>query len=255
MNEDCANKLDERLSEALKRAAFSEAEPELTESQAFQNWLEEGRRRQSRTRTCKIRRTALAAAAVIVCAFLLTGSLLLLTDYLPPSLQTLLAPEESMASPDSHSAIQAEGGNAVIGGDGNGNSGPWTATFASYEDMPEKYRRQVIWFEDMPEGYELTEIEIRDTLNRLIVLSRYETKNGNVVLKQLVSKGADTVVVETIGEEVRLGGKPVYVKKADDTISYTILMNEHVVQLVDQTNAEKEKIETMIASIRIGWSM
>ena len=173
MKQETENKLDEMLRDALQEAAYAEREPSFADRDAFQNWLEEGRCRRNLARRRKIRCAGLAAAAVFLCVFLLSGSLFFLSDSLPPSLQNLLTPDEGIATPDCGQDLTCENGSIVIGGDGNGNAGTWTATFASYEELPEKYREQIIWFENMPEGYELENIKIQRNDNYFSMVTTY----------------------------------------------------------------------------------
>ena len=254
MKTDSGNKLDEKLSDVLSRAVLSETESSFAAQDDFKNWLEEGTQRQHMERRRKIRRAGLAAA-VFLCAVLLTGSLLL-SDALPPSLQGLLGAGEGVAVPETDSDIHAESGNLVIGGDGNGNVGTWTATVASYDDIPEKYREQIVWFEEIPEGYELVEILIIQNLNDITIVQKfvcYDEKE--LIVKQMQYDGNKLGIIERVDEEITIGNKTVHLRAIDDAITYVFLEADKIVFLLDQANLEKEKIEAMFASIKTGWSM
>ena len=254
MKTECGNKLDEKLSEVLCRAVISETESSFFDRDAFKNWLEEGERRQCLARRRKIRRIGFVAAAVFLCAVLLTGSLLL-TDALPPYLQALLSPGEGVAEPNFNSNAESGNGNVVIGGDGNGNTGTWTATFASYDDIPEKYREQIIWFEEMPEGYELVEIEITQNLNDIIINQSFKSSEHLLRVKQIQNKGGKITIVEQADAEIVVSDRAVYRSTIDNAVTYTFLEGNQIVFLLDQAVLNQEKIEAMIASIKTGWSM
>ena len=257
MKTESRNKLDEKLSDALSRAVLSETESSFADRDAFQNWLEEGARRQLLARRRKIRRIGFAAAAVFLCAVLLTGSLLL-TDVLPPSLQALLSPGEGLAVPDVNSNVESGSGNVVIGGDGNGNTGTWTATFASYDEIPEKYREQIVWFEEMPEGYELVEIEITQNLNNLELVTTYNFNHKkNLRIKQTTYyHNVDKITIfNQYDKKIVMGEFEFYKKISEQYSTYSMTCKNDVVHILDYLHIEQEKIEAMIASIKIGWSM
>lgn len=247
------NELDEKLSEALSQAVLSETESLFAGRDAFQNWLEKGAQRQCLARRRKIRRIGLAAAAVLLCAVLLSGSLLL-SDALPPSLEALLSPWEGMAVPGSDSDITYENGSIVIGGDGNGNVGTWTATFASYDDIPEKYREQIVWFEEMPEGYELESVEIINTTNKSKLIASFVSLKGRLVIKQSKYEENSVAVLSDISEEAFIANKTVYIEKIDRATTYTFFEGTQIVYIIDQVNLPKEKIEALLASTKTGWN-
>ena len=257
MKTESRNKLDEKLSDALSRAVLSETESSFTDRDAFQNWLEEGARRQLLARRRKIRRIGLAAAAVFLCAVLLTGSLLL-ADALPPSLQALLSPEEGVAVPDFNFGVESGNGNVVIGGDGNGNTGTWTATFASYDEIPEKYLEQIIWFEEMPEGYELENVTIMRGIQRIEFTSEYSCEKRTVFrVKQIrYYQDVDNINVMNGYDNVEIiHGMDVYRKKADAMNSYAFFLDNNAISLLDTESLNKKQIEAIIASIRTDWNM
>lgn len=251
------NELDEKLSEALSQAVLSETESLFAGRDAFQNWLEKGAQRQCLARRRKIRRIGLAAAAVLLCAVLLSGSLLL-SDALPPSLEALLSPWEGMAVPGSDSDITYENGSIVIGGDGNGNVGTWTATFASYDDIPEKYREQIVWFEEMPEGYELESVEITRTPNDEYLTLTFCNRTITVMtVKQraVAQNMTDATILYEFDSEIEIGGYIVYRKTADYADSYAYICDNNFISLFCFANEKQEKIEAMIASTRTGLKM
>ncbi len=257
MKTECGNKLDEKLSEVLCRAVISETKSSFSDRDTFQNWLEEGERRQCLARRRKIRRIGFAAAAVFLCAILLTGSLLL-SDALPPSLKALLSPEEGVAVPRADSDITYENGSIVIGGDGNGNVGTWTATFASYDDIPEKYREQIVWFEDMPEGYVLEEINISEAPNNVNFVTQYDCENDIVlVIKQTVhiKHEFDAAVLNKYDERINVDGYSLYKKKIDNVTMYSYVDEKNYMCIMDFSKVTQNKIEAMIASAKTGWNM
>ena len=259
MNDEFHNNLDEKLSEVLTGAASSMAEPSFSDCDAFRDWLEEGQHRQSLIRHRKIRRAAMTAAAVFVCVLLLSGTLLLLPgtlcSKLPPSLQVLLTPGEGVAAPDLDREIESGNGNIVIGSDGNGNIGTWTATFASYEDLPEKYQRQIIWFEEMPEGYELVEICICDNLNSVEFVSRYIVDEINAIsIKQTVylNESFNKTILNKYDVEFQLRDTTIYFRNVNNANMYLYVEGKNVISIFDFRNIDLKKIEAMIASAKTG---
>ena len=254
MKTESGNKLDEKLSEALSRAVLSETESSFADRDAFQNWLNEGARCQNLNRRRKIRRAGLAVAAVFLCVILLTGSLLL-SDTLPPSLQALLSPEEGVAVPGFNSNVESGNGNVVIGGDGNGNAGTWTATFTSYDEIPEKYREQIIWFEEMPEGYELESAMLTRNYNSTELFSHYKMKNGiELIVKQTFFEETEVSVLNDCDAEFKVENQTVYIKKVTESTMYILLKENSEVIIIDYSDLTNKKIEAMIASVKIGWS-
>ena len=255
MKTGCGNKLDEKLSEALSQVVFSETESFFADRDALQNWLDEGAQRQNITRHRKIRRAGLAAAAVFLCVVLLTGSLLL-SDALPPSLKALLSPEEGVAVPGFNSNVESGNGNVVIGGDGNGNTGTWTATFTSYDEIPEKYREQIIWFEDMPEGYELETVTLVDNLNTFNFASNFKCDENYLLLKQTkqTNDGSRTAILNKYFEPIRIAEKTVYRGMIDGTWNYIYFEDMWNINLIAKSDLSTKKIEAMLASVKIGWS-
>ena len=251
MTPDCNDKLDDRLSEMLTEAALSDEKSSFADRAAFQSWLNACEERQNSACRRKIRRAVLAAAAVFACAVLLSGSVLLLSDF-------LREPEEGLAAPDAGSDIIAEGGNIIIGGDGNGNSGTWAATFASYDDIPEKYRSQVIWFENLPEGYELETVSITRGQQRIEFTSAYSWKKKNVFIVKQVRyyDGTENInIMNGYDDIIEMDGTDIYRKYADGTDTYTFILNDSIVSLLDTESVNTKQIEATIASIKIGWNM
>lgn len=258
MKMENGDKLDEKLSDVLSRAVLLDAESSFADRDAFQNWLEEGVQRQELVRRRKIRRIGLGAVAVFVCVCLLSGSFMLLTDILPPSLHALLGPGEGVAVPDPNQDITYENGSIVIGGDGNGNVGTWTATFASYEDIPEKYREQIVWFEDMPEGYELEQVAIKSGINyESYIISYYNEMGGSLRVKKIIEENPSesVTVLSNFDEEFYLNRTFVYKKFADSSVIYAYLQDKAIIYILDSGFIEQTKIEAMIASTKIGLNM
>ena len=159
MEKDYRKLVDEKLSEVLTQAAASEMEQRFQSEEEFSSWLKYADQNQTQKRQRRLKRW-LTAAAVFVCLLLsaigFTGGIKSaehLNSFLPDSLESLLRVNESIASPNPGEKITGENGSIVIGGDGNGNMDTWTAAFVSYDDVPEQYKTDLIWFEDMPEGY------------------------------------------------------------------------------------------------------
>ena len=254
MKTESDNKLDEKLSEALSRAVLSETESSFADRDAFQNWLDEGAQRQNLNRRRKIRRAGLAAAAVFLCAILLTGSLLL-SDALPPSLKALLSPEEGVAVPGFNSNVESGNGNVVIGGDGNGNTGTWSATFASYDEIPEKYREQIIWFEEMPEGYELETINVKQNNTNVSFILKYQGENNSVIVIKQMESETDIPDVKILCEfdvEMKIGDYKVYKKTADNVETFSYVVDDSFISLICFNCGNQNKTEAMIASVKTG---
>lgn len=258
MEQDYKKLVDEKLEDALSHAVAAELQQERSmfgSEEELCSWLEaqERLRRNNRRRLVK---GGLAAAAVFVCLLLALGSFFPPESVLPEGLQFLLGIEESIASPDPDGDVTEENGSIVIGGDGNGNLDTWTATFASYEDIPEQYQDQIIWFEEMPEGYELEKIEIIQNYNNCAIYLYYMHENNTLIAEQLLnSDKAETLnILNQYDEVINLLNMQVYVKKGTHNIRYSFGMNGDLVSVIDFYKIEFKKIEALIASVKTDWN-
>ena len=244
---------DDALSKTLSAAVSSRQKASFSSTEDFADWLRQGEQKRKQRRCRWIVYSLAAAAAVFAFAIYLCTSCF--ETVLPASILLPWDSTPTYADSDTENNITEENGSIVIGGDGNGNVGEWKATFTSYDDIPEKYQKEIIWFEDLPEGYELHTLK----KERKLEINFYETlftKNGKAVLriKQIISNPNKVPVVATnqYDEILKFGCYDVYYKKNNSISLYTFVVEGNVIFIYDEANLEKKNIEVMITSIKTG---
>lgn len=258
MEQDYKKLVDEKLEDALSHAVAAELQQERSmfgSEEEFCSWLEaqEHQRRQNRRRMVK---GGLAAAAVFVCLLFALSGFFPPESILPEGLQSLLGIEESIASPGPDGEVTEENGSIVIGGDGNGNLDTWTATFASYEDIPEQYQEQIIWFEEMPEGYELVDIEINRNYAGIDFYYNYIQGKNEIVVEHLLNTDnkKKTAILNQYDYESTILDIKVYIKDGKYNTRYIYEDGPGIISIIDYGKIETQKIEAMIASVKTGWN-
>ncbi len=253
-NEDW--QFDEELSKALTAAVSSRQKSAFRTREEFEAWLREGEKKRKQRQRRRIGLTA--AAAVFVCAvFFCSSYFVSISDAAP----TALLPWNSTptyANPDSQTSITEENGSIVIGGDGNMNTDTWTATFASYDDLPEKYKEEIIWFEDMPEGYEVSKIVIEKYRKKSSITIHYLWHDlPSIKIKQAISfdEVPTMTIINQYDDVFKIKNKDVYLRKDKDINLYIFIEDASEIHIYDKDNLDFKKIEALIASIRIGWNM
>lgn len=247
--------LDTLLTDALTAETTSRQTSGFQSREEFETWLRQGEMKQRRRRQRRIGYGLAAAAAVFVCAFFLCSSHF--HAALPASILPPWAPEASYAGSSSNPSITEENGSIVIGGDGNGNVGEWTATFTCYEDIPEKYQKEIIWFEELPEGYEVSKIKIQKTLQNTNIETNLTLDSHTVLdiiqIYQSISVDAN-LIVNQYDEILILNDLDVYKKSSSESNMYTIVVDNYSVSIIDYEHKDTKKIEALLTSIKTGWN-
>ncbi|MGN1412896.1 MAG: hypothetical protein ACI4WY_01485 [Anaerovoracaceae bacterium] len=202
--------------------------------------------RQRETRRRILRRRAVSVAAVFACVFFLFGSLYM---------KGFFAPEETQAGRIPDTAVNLENGSVVIGGDGNGNTEMWTATFTEYNDIPNVYQKEMVWFDYIPEGYSLRSVKIKTVSNFLYFEIFFEAEGlPEVRVDESLSSSGENNKVTTFHHfqtRKKINGMDVYLKEDKETIYYALSYMETEIHIKSDKEMENE-IEAMIASIRTG---
>lgn len=201
--------------------------------------------RQRETRRRILRRRAVSLAAVFVCIFSLLGGLYF---------KGFFQPEESQAGRKPDTSVNLENGSVIIGGDGNGNMGTWTGQFSAYEDIPDTYRQEMIWFDDIPEMYDVKEIRIQRTENCQKVKIVFIEKNADEIKieeEKRNDENADdiTSVLNNFEHQKVVNGIAVYYKQTEESVKYIFTVESTAVKITGDKHMDKE-IEAMIASVR-----
>lgn len=221
--------VDERIGRAVREGSCFRFEQGngVKSKEEFDRWLKNAKRNQLRKRW----RRMVSVAAVFLCLILGSG----LLYHLP-------AGDPTFAGLSHSDHVEEQGGSIVIGGDGNGNVGIWTATFTSYEDIPEQYKDEIVWFEGLPEGYELKEIKMQRELDSLIVRVNYWSKEGEITVKEVASN-EDTARVlllnnyQYYGEYAEIS---VYYKRVNKKTRYSFYIDDMIV-VIDGIRDGEEK--------------
>lgn len=237
MEKEYRKRIDERIRLALETGA-----PEDKEDSDMLAAVREQREIHRR----RLRRRILSVTAVFACFFFLFGSLYITVFF---------EQEETQARRTSNETAVSENGTIVVGGDGNGNAEIWTAVFTRYEDIPDTYRQEIIWFDDIPQEYEIRRIQVKKNDDLLIC---------EIVLQAGDSEGSDEIMIEEIkglGESAvtvlknydplsEINGIQVYFKKEKDR-EYRVLFVDGVLVKMKSETGMGEETEAMIASVRI----
>ena len=177
---------DDALSKTLSAAVSSRQKDSFSSTEDFADWLRQGEQKRKQRRYRWIVYSLAAAAAVFAFAIYLCTSCF--ETVLPASILLPWDSTPTYADSDTENNITEENGSIVIGGDGNTNTDTWTATFTSYDDLPENYKEEIIWFEDLPEGYEVEKIEIKQNFDTRTFTTCYVKGNHLVLrLKQTIN--------------------------------------------------------------------
>jgi len=217
-------------------------------SSEFWKWMNEGEQKMKereiqKHRKKKLRRT-LAAAAVFACIVIGASGLIALD---------IFQPEEGVAGPGTNDSVVEENGTIVIGGDGNGNIGTWRGTFKRYEELPEQYKQEFIWFGDFVEGFNVDEIEIVNEDGELFAFFTLRNDKNQVInVKESPRKenNNQAIVLNQYERKQQINEFIVYSKKTEKSKIYTFVAGEKVVFITMNDDLENEKIETIIASIK-----
>lgn len=248
---------DEELSKTLSEAVSSRQESGFSSREDFESWLRQGAVQQKRRRTRRFLTGSLAAAAVFACAVFLYNVLFTSAAVLPANAVLPWNPDSTYADTDSLTdpSITEESGSIVIGGDGNSNTDTWTATFTSYDDIPEKYKDEIIWFEELPEGYETDSISLKRDKNVLIIEIYFNKYTEKVLKVQKIINLKDKngiSIINQYDEILTCNGNTVYLKINAKNNLYMYAAESSKLLIYDYKKLEKEKIEVLITSIRTG---
>ena len=246
---------DDALSKTLSAAVSSRQKASFSSTEDFADWLRQGEQKRKQRRCRRIVYILAAAAAVFAFAIYLCTSCF--ETVLPASILLPWDSTPTYADSDTENNITEENGSIVIGGDGNENMGEWHATFTSYDDIPEKYQKEIIWFEDLPEGYELNSIKINRELEGIYYETTYHIDDNVVIrFKQANFEPINKVsIINQFDETIKLANRTVYFKKIDPINLYVFFENDHIIYIYDILKLNKKNIEVIITSIKTGWSM
>ena len=260
MGEEYRKLVDERIGIALETGSLktlpapetcsggSASDAKTSEEEEFRKMFHAAcRQRKIRRRILQRRIVSLAAA--FACVFFLFGSLYI---------KGFFAPEETQAGRIPDAAGHLENGSVVIGGDGNGNMGTWTGRFAAYEDIPDTYQQEMIWFDAIPEMYTVKEIRIQRTENfQKVTIDIIEKNMGEIKIeeKKCNDENADdiTSVLNDFEPKKVANGISVYYKQTEESVKYIFTAEGTTVKITGDKHMEKE-IEAMIASVRTDWN-
>ncbi len=246
---------DDALSKTLSAAVSSRQKASFSSTEDFADWLRQGEQKRIQRRCRRIVYILAAAAAVFAFAIYLCTSCF--ETVLPASILLPWDSTPTYADSDTENNITQENGSIVIGGDGNTNTDTWTATFTSYDDLPEKYKEEIIWFEELPEGYKVSKIDIEkkhDTKAFTIQLTLEGTQALRI--KQIQKSQSDRVIIlNQFDKKLRLNNQDVYFITENNITQYIFNLDKNIIYLHDLTGQEIKTIEAIIASIRTDWNM
>ena len=246
---------DDALSKTLSAAVSSRQKASFSSTEDFADWLRQGEQKRKQRRCRRIVYILAAAAAVFAFAIYLCTSCF--ETVLPASILLPWDSTPTYADSDTENNITEENGSIVIGGDGNTNTDTWTATFTSYDDLPEKYKEEIIWFEELPEGYEVSRIKVEQRFDTTIFSTTFLKKETVILrIKQTIDNGnpKDTTIINHYDKIISLGEKDIFVKKESSGILYAFINSISVIMLHDMDEIGEKEIEAMIASIKTGWN-
>lgn len=247
---------DDALSKTLSAAVSSRQKASFSSTEDFADWLRQGEQKRKQRRCRRIVYILAAAAAVFAFAIYLCTSCF--ETVLPASILLPWDSTPTYADSDTENNITEENGSIVIGGDGNTNTDTWIATFTSYDDLPEKYKEEIIWFEDLPEGYEVNTIKIEQRFDTKVILSDIFMDNKLVMRikqKRDVRNVNSITVVNQYDIKLDICDRTIFKKEDTPGFLYTFIEGDSIISIHDTSGIHPRKIEAMIASIRTGWNM
>ncbi|MDD6816884.1 MAG: hypothetical protein PUE84_10625 [Firmicutes bacterium] len=204
--------------------------------------------RQRETRRRILRRRAVSLAAVFVCIFSLLGGLYF---------KGFFQPEESQADRNKDKPAAAENGSIVIGGNGSGNLEMWTAVFSAYEDIPDVYRQEMVWFDCIPEGYEVRSIEIQNmkTLQKtMITLQSLSSEEIRIEELKYDLENDAVAIFNNYEKNEEINGIEVYSRTEKKRRHYAFYFEGTELKIKVPADKRKET-EAMIASVRTDSNM
>ena len=247
---------DDALSKTLSAAVSSRQKASFSSTEDFADWLRQGEQKRKQRRCRRIVYILAAAAAVFAFAIYLCTSRF--ETVLPASILLPWDSTPTYADSDTENNITEENGSIVIGGDGNTNTDTWTATFTSYDDLPEKYKEEIIWFEDLPEGYEVDIIKIERIFQDHSFETIYKTQENKVLRIKQVQKKYDenaVFIIKQYDDVMNISSYDVYLRYETSATLYNFIVNKNSMSIYHEATFDKKDIEAMIASIKIGWNM
>lgn len=247
---------DMELSKTLSAALASRQQVSFSSRGEFSDWLRQGQEKRNRQRRRSLITGMTACAAVFACAFLTWSSGLF--SYVDGRALLPWNDAPTYASSEKDSSITEESGSIVIGGDGNGNVGEFITTYTGYDDLPAEYQSEIVWFEEIPEGYELEGIEIEREFDRYAISTIFRNKNNSTLrIKQLLSQSNSGIasIINQCDENIHVAEMDIYVRVNNGNVTYAFLTNGNRIDINVNNQVDQNKIEAMIASIKIGWSM
>ena len=253
MGEEYRKLVDERIGIALETGSLktipvsetcsggSASDAKTSEDEDLRKLLAAARR-QREIRRYILRRRAASAVAIFACIFFIIGSLYT---------KGFFQPEEIHAGHSPKKSVTVENGSVVIGGDGNGNAETWTATFTTYEDIPDAYQKKLVWFDYIPEGYEINKIEIKETGELLICEMILEnTVSGEITIEEIRGIAENSVMVlKEYSAVSEINQIKVYLKKEKKKEYRVFYIGDMEVKIISDIEIGK-KTEAMIASVR-----
>ena len=246
---------DDALSKTLSAAVSSRQKASFSSTEDFADWLRQGEQKRKQRRCRRIVYILAAAAAVFAFAIYLCTSCF--ETVLPASILLPWDSTPTYADSDTENNITEENGSIVIGGDGNTNTDTWTATFTSYDDLPEKYKEEIIWFEDLPEGYEVSKVIIKEKTNRTLFHTTISDGTKEVLrIKQTkqTSRIGNVDIINQYDSSFSVNSHTVYIKKNKKNTLYLFQENDSIIHIFDLNSTEQNKIEAIIASIKTDWN-
>lgn len=247
---------DDALSKTLSAAVSSRQKASFSSTEDFADWLRQGEQKRKQRRCRRIVYILAAAAAVFAFAIYLCTSCF--ETVLPASILLPWDSTPTYADSDTENNITEENGSIVIGGDGNTNTDTWTATFTSYDDLPEKYKEEIIWFEELPEGYEVKTIKIQRKAEGNCFETIFCNQDIDVMrVKQFnMASTSDAVsIVNQYDDIFKVLTYTIYLRREKNVTFYAFSDGQCTIHLYDGKNLEKKNIEVIITSIKTGWSM
>ncbi len=248
-------RFDEELSKTLTAAVSSRQESGFSSPEEFEAWLRQGDEKRSQRQRRRLQWGLTAAAAVFVCAFFLYNVFFASAAILPASVLMPWNPSETYAAPDSQSdpTITEENGSIVIGGDGNMNMGEWSATFASYEEIPEKYQDETSWLKNLPEDCEVAQIEISVKFEKIFFSSLISVnKDDFLYIKQELSQKNEVpvIIVNQYDNTTIVDNMKIYIKQEKNCNLYVFVQGTSLITIQDMKTLDTKKIEAIITSIK-----
>ena len=228
---------EELINERIAKAVLSRPVLHMDYDE-FDAWLRDGQKKY----LAKRRRRRIRLCSIVVCAFVCVSAVTLL----PPMVG------ESSAARDNTMTVTEEGGNVIIGGDGEAGFGTRVEIHKSFDDLSLEDQEGLILFNKIPESFSLNSIRLEKKYDIKEITINYfsETLGEELVIheSEYNNENEQTILLKDYKKWCEEGNRIVYRRTEKDVNYFAFIENEKFIKIISKNIQDKE-IEAMIDSL------